>query len=62
MRYRYRETVYDIAIRQTLAGAGERIGTAIVTVDGVAQADGAVHLVDDRGAHQVLVEVHAAGK
>ena len=23
MRYRYRETVYDIAIRQTLAGAGE---------------------------------------
>jgi cellobiose phosphorylase len=62
MRYRYRETVYGIAIRQTLAGAGERIGAVIVTVDGVAQTDGAVHLVDDRGAHQVLVEVHAAGK
>ena len=31
-----------------------------VTVDGVAQADGSVHLVDDRAAHQVLVEVRAA--
>jgi hypothetical protein len=34
----------------------------MVTVDGVRQADGLVHLVDDRAVHQVLVEVHAAGK
>jgi hypothetical protein len=32
-----------------------------VTVDGVAQADGSVHLTDDRAAHQILVDVHAAG-
>ena len=34
---------------------------AAVTVDGVVQADGSVHLVDDRAAHQVVVEVQAAG-
>ena len=62
MRYRYRETMYDIAVRQTLAGAGEEIAATSVTVDGVAQPDGSVHLVDDRAVHQVLVEVHAAGK
>jgi cellobiose phosphorylase len=59
LRYRYRETVYDIALRQTLAAAGARIHATMVTVDGVAQPDGAVHLVDDRAAHQVLVEVNA---
>ena len=32
-----------------------------VTVDGLAQADCSVHLADDRAAHQVLVDVHAAG-
>ena len=60
MRYRYRETTYDIAIRQTLAGTGARILATSVMVDGVVQADGSVHLVDDRAVHQVLVEVHAA--
>jgi cyclic beta-1,2-glucan synthetase len=62
MRYRYGETMYDIAIRQTLAGAGARIHATNVTVDGVVQTDGFVPLVDDRAVHQVLVEVHAAGK
>ncbi len=62
MRYRYRETMYEIAIRQTLAGAGVTIPAACVTVDGVPQSDGSVQLVDDRAAHQVLVEVHAVGK
>ena len=62
MRYRYRETTYDIAIRQTLATAGARIQAPAVTVDGVAQPDGSVHLADDRAAHQVLVEIHAAAK
>jgi hypothetical protein len=61
MRYRYRETLYDIAIRQTLATAGTILDATNVTVDGVAQADGSVRLVDDRVAHQVVVEVHAAG-
>ncbi len=60
MRYRYRETMYDIAIRQTLAGAGARIRATSVTVDGVVQTDGSVHLVDDRAVHEIVVEVHAA--
>jgi cellobiose phosphorylase len=60
MRYRYRETIYEIAFRQTLAGTGERILATIVTADGAVQADGLVHLVDDGAGHQVLVEVHAA--
>ena len=62
MRYRYRETMYNIAVRQTLAGAGARIQATRVTVDSVAQPDGSVQLVDDRVAHQVLVEVQAAGE
>jgi len=57
MRYRYRETVYDIAVRQTPAVAGESVGTTSVTVDGVARSDGTVPLVDDRAAHQVGVEI-----
>ncbi len=62
IRYRYRETMYDIAVRQTRAGAGARIQAIRVTMDGVAQPDGSVQLVDDRVAHQVLVEVRAAGE
>ena len=61
MSYRYRETTYDIAVRQTPAAAGAGMRTVEVTVDGVAQADGSVQLVDDRAAHQVVVEVRAAG-
>jgi cellobiose phosphorylase len=61
MSYRYRETTYDIVVRQTLAAAGEGIRAAGITVDGLAQVTDAVHLVDDRAAHQVVVEVRAAG-
>ena len=62
IRYRYGETIYEIAVRQTLARTPARIRATNVIVDGVAQSDGLVHLIDDRGVHQVLVEVHAAGK
>jgi cellobiose phosphorylase len=55
MRYRYRETPYDIAVRQTLAAAGEAVRATTVTVDGVVQTDGRVHLIDDHAAHQVVV-------
>ena len=44
VHYRYRETVYHIAVRQTHTGNGEMR----VTVDGVAQHDKAITLVDDR--------------
>jgi cellobiose phosphorylase len=63
MRYRYHATDYDIAVRQTVAGAdagagaGAGASTTSVTVDGVAQPDASVHLVDDRAAHRVVVEV-----
>jgi cellobiose phosphorylase len=49
VRYRYRETVYDITLRQEGGEPG-------VTVDGVAQADATIALVDDHREH--TVEVH----
>jgi cellobiose phosphorylase len=49
--YRYRETVYEIAVRQQ---PGEEDRT-IVTVDGTERQDGALPLVDDRRNH--LVEI-----
>jgi cellobiose phosphorylase len=62
MRYRHHETPYAITVRQTRAGAAEAIDAIDVTVDGVLQTDGSVHLVDDRAAHRVLVEVRVAAK
>lgn len=57
MRYRYRETPYDIAVRQELVAAGGASRATTVTVDGVVQSDDKVHLVDDHAAHQILVEL-----
>jgi len=57
IRYRYRETPYDIAVRQTLAAVGEAFRATTVTVDGVVQTDDRVHLIDDHAAHQVVVEL-----
>jgi cellobiose phosphorylase len=56
VHYRYRETLYHIAVLQTRAGNGEMS----VTVDGVAQHDKAIPLVDDRQEHSVEVRLHAA--
>ena len=55
--YRYRETVYEIAVLQQPA---EVAGTR-VTVDGIEQPDGSIPLVDDRRNHSVEVVVHDAG-
>jgi cellobiose phosphorylase len=49
LRYRYRETVYHITVRQS-SGAG-----MTVNVDGVLQSDPEISLVDDRREHQVEV-------
>ncbi|MCX5735315.1 MAG: cyclic beta 1-2 glucan synthetase, partial [candidate division NC10 bacterium] len=57
VHYRYRETVYHIAVLQTSAGNGE-MG---VTVDGVEQDDKAIRLVDDRREHEVEVRMPAPG-
>jgi len=53
VHYRYRETVYHIAVLQTRAGSGEMS----VTVDGVEQRDQAIPLVDDRREHSVEVRI-----
>ena len=52
MYYRYRDTVYDIDVRQRPGGEGR----TIVTVDGVEQQDEAIPLVDDRRTRSVLIE------
>jgi cyclic beta-1,2-glucan synthetase len=57
IHYRYRETVYHIAIVHTRDG-GERDATR-VTVDGVEQAGQAIALVDDHREHAVAVTVNA---
>ncbi len=51
MHYRYRKTVYHIAVLR--AGAGD--GEASVTVDGVEQPGPAIPLVDDHQEHSVEV-------
>jgi cyclic beta-1,2-glucan synthetase len=47
VHYRYRETVYHIAIRRGQVGDG----TAMATVDGVPQQDTTITLVDDHKEH-----------
>ncbi len=60
VHYRYRETVYHIAVLQTLAGDDEKISEMSVTVDGVEQHVKAIPLVDDRQEHSVEVRIHAS--
>jgi hypothetical protein len=55
MHYRYRETVYHIAVLQTSAGSGEMR----VTVDGLTQPDKSIPLVDDQREHRVEVRMDA---
>ena len=56
MHYRYRETVYHIAIQSMAAVAGQ----AGVMVDGVEQRDQSIPLVDDRREHSVEVRINTA--
>jgi cyclic beta-1,2-glucan synthetase len=53
LHYRYRETFYHILSR----GWGEGCIVSSVTVDGLAQEDMTVHLVDDRKEHNVEVRM-----
>ena len=56
LRYRYRETVYEITVLQVCAADG---GTRL-TVDGVERPGPAIALVDDRQQHSVEVRIHRA--
>jgi cellobiose phosphorylase len=53
MHYRYRETVYHIAVQ----GHTAEKGSTRVTVDGVDQPDNTLPLVDDRQEHHVEVSL-----
>ena len=57
IHYRYRETVYHIAVSQTHAGDAGNHRVASVKVDGVEQHDKTIPLVDDRQEHLVEVAV-----
>jgi hypothetical protein len=61
MRYRYGDATYVIEVGQVPSRTEATPESTGVTVDGLAQADGAVHLVDDRLEHRVVVTV-VAGK
>jgi cyclic beta-1,2-glucan synthetase len=56
VHYRYRETVYHIAVEGTEAAAGE----TSVTVDGLEQHDQIVRVVDDHQEHSVEVRIGTA--
>ena len=60
MRYRYRDTFYDIAVSQTFAIDGRQADDMRVIVDGVLRADKVIPLVDDRQEHAVEVKVDVA--
>ena len=57
LRYRYRDTFYNITVRQT----NTTDCISAVSVDGVLQLDHAVSMADDRKEHAVDVEVARSG-
>jgi cellobiose phosphorylase len=56
LTYRYRETTYEITVRQGGAADGVR-----VVVDGVEQHEASIRLIDDRQPHTAEVEIGGAG-
>lgn len=59
LHYRYRETVYHIAVTQTVAADAAQSDAMRVTVDGVECPDKFIPLIDDRRDHVVEVRVMA---
>jgi cellobiose phosphorylase len=59
LRYRYRETDYQIAVRRTEMVGDERMDTTCVTLDGVAQDIDFIRLADDRQEHKVDVHIRS---
>jgi cellobiose phosphorylase len=51
--YRYRSTSYHIVVQNSGTGSGVKS----IVVDGIDQADKTIQLADDRGDHQVVVEL-----
>jgi cyclic beta-1,2-glucan synthetase len=59
IHYRYRETVYHIAVSQTRAGDDGMSAEMSVTIDGVKRPDKIIPLIDDRQDHAVEVRIMA---
>jgi len=57
IHYRYRDTIYHIAI--SMADAG---GRTSVTVDGVEQQENAIPLIDDGQEHSAELRIQIAGR
>ena len=57
LRYRYRETYYDIVVRGMDAERDQQSKAVNVAIDGVIQAANFVLLTDDRQPHSVEVRV-----
>ena len=60
VRYRYRETYYEIVVRRTEMMGDEDSDAARVTIDGVLQEGAFAFLVDDQQEHRV--DVHVASR
>ena len=62
LHYRYRETVYHIAVSQMEMDAGDAMqnSTMRVTADGIECPDKIIPLIDDRLEHTVEVKIHTA--
>ena len=57
LHYRYRETVYHIAVSQTQTDDASQRGAMHVTVDGIERPDRTIPLIDDRQNHTVDVRI-----
>ncbi|EQD69367.1 carbohydrate binding:glycosyltransferase 36:glycosyltransferase 36, partial [mine drainage metagenome] len=60
VHYRYRETVYHIAVARASVADDANGGVTNVKVDGVEQDNLAIDLVDDRREHWVAVTLQEA--
>ena len=58
LRYRYRETIYVIAVRQ-IEVAASAVGATVVIIDGIEQPEAVITLVDDRQDHDVEIRISA---
>jgi cellobiose phosphorylase len=59
LRYRYRETSYQLVVRRTEMVGDETMDTTSVTLDGVAQDIDFIRLADDRQEHAVDVHIRS---
>jgi cellobiose phosphorylase len=59
LRYRYRETNYQIVVRRTEMVGDETMDATSVTLDGIAQDIDFIRLADDRREHEVDVHIRS---